>query len=122
MKQGAKKPSNTVNKSLISKTGTQPQIASTNNEPVAQEAMLSAPKPPKEEVKDPDLIEDLGKDKAKPSESSNGEQNGTTSASDSAPVGEKSRIEIMQERQKLIEEDNKRKKALLAKAIADRCG
>ena len=83
--------------------------------------MLSAPKPPKEEVKDPDLIEDLGKDKAKPSESSNGEQNGTTSASDSAPVGEKSRIEIMQERQKLIEEDNKRKKALLAKAIADRC-
>ena len=101
---------------MISKSTSQSQSANANNEPIAQEAMLSAPKPAREEGKDPDIIEDLAKNKTE----TNGDSQDTQNVTNDAPMEEKSRIEIMQERQKLIEEDNKRKKALLAKAIADR--
>ena len=114
------------------------------SDPVPAEAMLSAPKP-KPEDKNPDLLQNLDNSKVSTavsmdnhSKEDNAMVNGSevtkaakepeqtpkeaelTEVPPESADDQRSKIEILTERQKIMEKENKRKKELLTKMIAQR--
>ena len=117
----AKTPQRVVKKQFNAKSIIDNKSPSSVNLP--QAAMLSPPSPAAEGTKkNPDLIQNLKKGPVEQTEAGKEEppKEAVEKAPETVEEEKKTKLEQMQLRQKIMEEQNRKKKALLAKAIADR--